>query len=93
MPILFTGGSGKAELYNIHYLLKSGHTILNLDQVIFDPTRFIIRIAKIREASEIYDVMSGYANYCELVSRASVTSFDALAHFAAILRLLRTGNQ
>ncbi|NDD08749.1 MAG: NAD(P)-dependent oxidoreductase, partial [Rhodobacteraceae bacterium] len=36
MRILFTGGSGKAGQYSIRYLLEQGHTILNLDQVIFD---------------------------------------------------------
>lgn len=93
MRILFTGGSGKVELYNIKYLLKSGHTIFNLHQFIFDPPRVMTRIAKIRKASEICDVMSVYVNYRELVSSRGVTSFDAFAHFAAILRLLQTGSQ
>ena len=67
--------------YNIRYLLDHGHTILNLDQVIFDNPRVVIRIANITKAGEIYDVMSGYANYSELASGTGAPSFDALVHF------------
>ena len=51
------------------------------------------RIAIITKAGEIYDVMSGYAHYCELASGNCVYSFDTLAHFAAVPRILQTSGQ
>ena len=80
-------------MFSIQYLMNSEHTIFNLDQVIFDTPRVMTCIAKITKANEIYDVMSGYANYRELISGTGVPSFDALARFAAIPQLLQTSGQ
>ncbi|MEK9880289.1 MAG: NAD(P)-dependent oxidoreductase, partial [Paracoccaceae bacterium] len=92
MRILFTGGSGKAGQYSIRYLLEQGHTILNLDQVIFDHPNVMTRLADITDAGQVYDVMSSYAHYGELVPGTGVPKFDAVVHFAAVPRLLQTSD-
>lgn len=92
MRILFTGGSGKAGQYSIRYLLEQGHTILNLDQVIFDHPNVMTRLADITDAGQVYDVMSSYAHYGELTPGTGVPKFDAVVHFAAVPRLLQTSD-
>ena len=92
MRILFTGGSGKAGQYIIRYLLEQGHTILNLDQVIFDHPNVMTRLADITDAGQVYDVMSSYAHYGELAPGTGVPKFDAVVHFAAVPRLLQTSD-
>ncbi len=92
MRILFTGGSGKAGPYSIRYLLEQGHTILNLDQVIFDHPNVMTRLADITDAGQVYDVMSSYAHYGELAPGTGVPKFDAVVHFAAVPRLLQTSD-
>jgi nucleoside-diphosphate-sugar epimerase len=92
MRILFTGGSGKAGKYSIRYLLEQGHTILNLDQVIFDHPNVMTRLADITDAGQVYDVMSSYAHYGELTPGTGVPKFDAVVHFAAVPRLLQTSD-
>ena len=92
MRILFTGGSGKAGQYSISYLLEQGHTILNLDQVIFDHPNVMTRLADITDAGQVYDVMSSYAHYGELAPGTGVPKFDAVVHFAAVPRLLQTSD-
>jgi nucleoside-diphosphate-sugar epimerase len=92
MRILFTGGSGKAGRHAVEYLVKQGHRVLNVDQVVLDHPDVNTRLADITDAGQMFDVMGSYANYDELEPGTGVPSFDAVVHFAAIPRLLMTSD-
>ena len=92
MRILFTGGSGKAGKYSINYLLKHGHSLLNLDQVQLEHPKVLTRLADIVDAGQVFDVMGSYANYDELDEAIGIPKFDAVVHFAAIPKLLMTSD-
>ena len=92
MRILFTGGSGKAGKHTINYLLKHGHSLLNLDQVQLEHPNVLTRFADIVDAGQVFDVMGSYAHYDELDKYIGTPKFDAVVHFAAIPRLLMTSD-
>lgn len=92
MRILFTGGSGKAGRHAIAYLLEQGHRVMNVDRVPLDLPGVDNRIADITDAGEIHDAMQSYANFDELNAGTGVPSFDAVVHFAAVPRILITGD-
>ena len=92
MRILFTGGSGKAGRHAVAYLLEQGHRVVNVDQTPLDLEGVNNRIADITDAGQMYDVMSAYAGYDEMVPGTGVPSFDAVVHFAAVPRLLQTSD-
>ena len=92
MRILFTGGSGKAGKHTINYLLKHGHSLLNLDQVQLEHPKVLTRFADIVDAGQVFDVMGSYAHYDELDKGIGIPKFDAVVHFAAIPRLLMTSD-
>jgi len=92
MRILFTGGSGKAGRHSVEYLLSKGHQVLNVDKVPLDLPGVDNRIADITDAGHMHDVMQSYANFDELRPGTGVPSFDAVVHFAAVPRILVTGD-
>lgn len=92
MRILFTGGSGKAGRHAVAYLLEQGHRVVNVDQVPLELDGVNNRIADITDAGQMYDVMSAYAGYDEMVPGTGVPSFDAVVHFAAVPRLLQNSD-
>lgn len=92
MRILFTGGSGKAGRHAIAYLLEQGHRVMNVDRVPLDLPGVDNRIADITDAGEIHDAVQSYANFDELKAGTGVPSFDAVVHFAAVPRILITGD-
>lgn len=92
MRILFTGGSGKAGRHAVAYLLEQGHRVVNVDQVPLELVGVNNRIADITDAGQMYDVMSAYAGYDEMVPGTGVPSFDAVVHFAAVPRLLQNSD-
>ncbi len=92
MRILFTGGSGKAGKHVVPYLLAKGHRILNVDKVPLDQQGVDNRIADITDPGHMHDVMQSYANFDELHAGTGVPSFDAVVHFAAVPRILVTGD-
>jgi len=92
MRILFTGGSGKAGKHTINYLLKHGHSLLNLDKVNLENPKVLTRFADIVDAGQVFDVMGSYANYDELDEAIGIPKFDAVVHFAAIPKLLMTSD-
>ena len=92
MRILFTGGSGKAGRHAIGYLLGQGHRVLNVDRVPLDYPGVFNRIADITDAGQMHDVMQSYADFDELGPGTGVPAFDAVVHFAAVPRILVTGD-
>ena len=92
MRILFTGGAGKAGKHVVPYLLGKGHRILNVDKLPLDHPGVDNRIADITDPGHMHDVMQSYANFDELQPGTGVPSFDAVVHFAAVPRILVTGD-
>ena len=92
MRILFTGGSGKAGRHAVAYLLSQGHRVLNVDQVPLEEPGVDNRIANITDAGQMHDVMQSYAGFDELHDGSGVPAFDAVVHFAAVPRILITGD-
>ncbi len=92
MRILFTGGSGKAGKHAVAYLVAQGHRVLNVDQVPLDMEGVENRIADITDPGHMHDVMQSYMGFDELVPGTGVPSFDAVVHFAAVPRILVTGD-
>lgn len=92
MRILFTGGAGKAGRHAVAYLLERGHRVLNVDKVPLDIPGVDNRIADITDAGHMHDVMQSYSGMDELRPGTGVPAFDAVVHFAAIPRILVTGD-
>lgn len=92
MRVLFTGGSGKAGRHAIAHLVEQGHRVLNVDKVPLDMNGVDSRIADITDAGHMHDVMQSYAGFDELRPGTGVPSFDAVVHFAAVPRILVTGD-
>ena len=90
MRVLFTGGSGKAGRHAVAYLLSKGHRVLNVDLTPLEIDGVDNRIADITDAGQMYDVMSSYAGFDELVPGTGTPAFDAVVHFAAVPRILIT---
>jgi nucleoside-diphosphate-sugar epimerase len=85
MRILFTGGSGKAGRHACAYLRDQGHRVVNFDRV-------PLGMDGVDDLGQVYDVMNSYAGFDELVPGTGVPSFDAVVHFAAVPRILVTGD-
>ncbi len=92
MRILFTGGAGKAGKHVVPYLLAKGHRVLNVDKLPLDVPGVDNRIADITDPGHMHDVMQSYANFDELQAGTGVPAFDAVVHFAAVPRILVTGD-
>ncbi|MBF9030487.1 NAD-dependent epimerase/dehydratase family protein [Rhodobacterales bacterium HKCCE3408] len=92
MRILFTGGSGKAGRHAVRYLRDQGHRVLNLDQTPLDEPGIETRIADITDAGQVHDAMTSHIALDELDNGTDPQPFDAVVHFAAIPRILITGD-
>ncbi|MEM8541937.1 MAG: NAD(P)-dependent oxidoreductase, partial [Pseudomonadota bacterium] len=88
MRIMFTGGAGKAGKHVIPYLIEHGHQILNIDLKPLDCPGVDNLIADITDSGQMFNAMTSYANFDELVPGKGVPSFDAIVHFAAVPRIL-----
>ena len=56
--IIFTGGSGEAGRHCVEYLMKQGHTILNLDTKPLDIPGVHTLITDLTKAGEVYSALS-----------------------------------
>lgn len=92
MRILFTGGSGKAGRHACAYLRDQGHRVVNFDRVPLGLEGVADRLGDMTDLGQVFDVMSSYADFDELVPGTGVPSFDAVVHFAAVPRILVTGD-
>ena len=92
MRILFTGGSGKAGRHACAYLRDQGHRVVNFDRVPLGLDGVEDRLGDMTDLGQVFDVMSSYAGFDELVPGTGVPSFDAVVHFAAVPRILVTGD-
>ncbi|MEO0401691.1 MAG: NAD(P)-dependent oxidoreductase [Pseudomonadota bacterium] len=92
MRILFTGGSGKAGKHACAYLRDQGHRVVNFDRVPSGIEGIDDRLGDMTDAGQVFDVMQSYAGFDELVQGTGVPSFDAVVHFAAVPRILVTGD-
>ena len=92
MRILFTGGSGKAGRHACAYLRDQGHRVVNFDKVPLGLDGVDDRLGDMTDAGQVFDVMQSYAGFDELVPGTGVPSFDAVVHFAAVPRILITGD-
>lgn len=88
MRIMFTGGAGKAGKHVIPYLLEQGHQVLNIDLKPLDHPGVDNLIADITDSGQMFNAMTSYANFDELVPGNGVPAFDAIVHFAAVPRIL-----
>ena len=93
MRILFTGGSGKAGRHACAYLRDQGHRVVIFDRVPLGMDGIDDRLGDMTDAGQVFDVMQSYAGFDELVPGTGVPSFDAVVHFAAVPRILVTGDQ
>ena len=85
--ILFTGGSGKAGRHVVPYLRDRDNRVVNVDLVPLEPGIDNLT-ADITDAGQMFNAMTGYANFDELEPGTGVPEFDAVVHFAAIPRIL-----
>jgi nucleoside-diphosphate-sugar epimerase len=92
MRILFTGGSGKAGRHACAYLRDQGHRVVNFDRVPLGMDGVDDRLGDMTDLGQVYDVMNSYAGFDELVPGTGVPSFDDVVHFAAVPRILVTGD-
>jgi nucleoside-diphosphate-sugar epimerase len=88
MRVLFTGGAGKAGKLVIPYLLDQGHSVLNVDLKPLDHPGVDNLIADITDSGQMFNAMTSYANFTELLPGTGVPKFDAVVHFAAVPRIL-----
>ena len=92
MRILFTGGSGKAGRHACAYLRDQGHRIVNFDQVPLGLEGVDDRLGDMTDLGQVYDALSSIANFDDLLPGTGVPKFDAVVHFAAVPRILVTGD-
>ena len=86
--ICFTGGSGKAGKHVIAYLLKQGHTVMNVDLSPLQYPGVTNLIADITDSGQMFNALSAYASFDELEPGTGIPQFDAVVHFAAVPRIL-----
>ena len=86
--ILFTGGSGKAGRHVVPWLLDQGYRVVNVDLTPLDHPGVDNLIADITDSGQMFNVLTSYANFDELEPGTGVPRFDAVAHFAAVPRIL-----
>ncbi len=90
--ILFTGGAGKAGRHVVPYLMSKGHRVVNVDLKPLDHPGVDNIIADITDSGQMFNIMTGYANFDELEPGTGVPKFDAVVHFAAVPRILLTAD-
>lgn len=88
MRILFTGGSGKAGRHVVPYLMDQGHRVLNVDLVPLDVEGVDNLKADITDSGQMFNALTQWAGFDEMVAGNGVPKFDAVVHFAAIPRIL-----
>src|SRR5215216_6659725 len=86
--VFCTGGSGKAGIHVIPYLLEQGHRVMNIDLVPLHYPGVDNLIADITDSGQMFNAMSSYAGLDELEPGNGVPTFDAVVHFAAVPRIL-----
>ena len=86
--ILFTGGSGKAGRHVIPYLLEQGHRVLNADLEPLELPGVDNLVVDITDSGQVFNALSSYAGFDELLPGTGVPKFDAVVHFAALARIL-----
>lgn len=89
--IVFTGGSGKAGRHAIQYLLKQGHTILNLDLQPFpktnDPDGKVFTLTTdLTDEGQVFNALTTHFNYNHYSDQSPPSPPDAVIHFAAYAR-------
>ncbi|WP_299722241.1 NAD(P)-dependent oxidoreductase [uncultured Tateyamaria sp.] len=92
MRILFTGGSGKAGRHACAYLRDQGHRVVNFDRVPLNMEGVDDRIGDMTDLGQVYDALTSIANFDDLLAGTGVPRFDAVVHFAAVPRILVTGD-
>lgn len=92
MRILFTGGSGKAGRHACAYLRDQGHRVVNFDRVPLGMDGVDDRIGDMTDLGHVYDALTSIANFDDLLPGTGVPKFDAVVHFAAVPRILVTGD-
>lgn len=90
MRILFTGGSGKAGRVVIPWLIEKGHQVVNFDLQPLNLPGVDNLIGDVTNSGHVFNALTSYANFGELVPGTGVPKFDAVVHFAAIARILIT---
>jgi nucleoside-diphosphate-sugar epimerase len=65
---------------------------VNFDRVPLGMDGVDDRLGDMTDLGQVYDVMNSYAGFDELVPGTGVPSFDAVVHFAAVPRILVTGD-
>ncbi len=88
MRILFTGGSGKAGRHVVPYLLGQGHRVVNVDLVPLDVDGVDNLKADITDSGQMFNALTQWAGFDEMIAGKGVPKFDAVVHFAAIPRIL-----
>ena len=88
MRILFTGGSGKAGRHVVPYLQDQGHRVVNVDLVPLDLPGVDNLKADITDSGQMFNALTQYADFDEMLVGKGVPKFDAVVHFAAIPRIL-----
>lgn len=88
MRILFTGGSGKAGRHVVPYLIGQGHRVVNLDLVPLDVEGVDNLKADITDSGQMFNALTQWAAFDEMIAGNGVPKFDAVVHFAAIPRIL-----
>ena len=92
MRILFTGGSGKAGRHACEYLRDQGHRIVNFDRVPLGLDGVDDRLGDMTDLGQVYDALTSIAGFDDLLPGTGVPKFDAVVHFAAVPRILVTGD-
>ena len=92
MRILFTGGSGKAGRHACAYLRDQGHRVVNFDREPLGMDGVDDRIGDMTDLGQVFDVLTSIANFDDLIPGTGVPQFDAVVHFAAVPRILVTGD-
>jgi nucleoside-diphosphate-sugar epimerase len=88
MPVLFTGGAGKAGRHVVPYLAARGHSILNLDLTPLNAQGVPDLITDITDLGQVYSAMRSHIGFDSLDTGAGAQVFDAVVHFAAVPRIL-----
>ena len=88
MRILFTGGSGKAGRHVVPYLLEQGHRVVNVDLVPLDVPGVDNLKADITDSGQMFNALTQWAGFDEMIAGNGVPKFDAVVHFAAVPRIL-----
>src|SRR5271170_7702499 len=86
--VVFIGGSGKAGRYVVPYLLSRGHKLPNLDLVPLDLPGVNTIVVDLADSGQTFNALSMHFGFDEVFAGNGVPPVDAVAHFAAIPRIL-----